>query len=367
MPIVERKPDAETKLIKFWLARPSLPDRPEPNTRVMPRTVERAAYGDILIAIYGEWVRKDVGISIVMNFERALRAWVGEQRARAVLPPRRLEGVLAPHPQVPARDGDAAGERPAGVAGDAGGGPAAGRQWRASRSMIHRVREHRIAASLLAGAALALATEARASREFWPELSAFIGMTPQTRLYLDASYALDKESPARTLDLSAFVDISLRPLRESRRTEDWQRARMLWARVGYTRVFKANEGAPSIAEDRLSAALYAKALLPAEVLLEARLRSDLRWIGGDFSTRQRLRLELNREFAVQQHAVVPYFQIEGFYDARYDGWSRTLYQPGVEIELTPHFRLELYLARQQERLPKPDRTDALGVVAKWYY
>jgi hypothetical protein len=39
----------------------------------------------------------------------------------------------------------------------------------------------------------------------------------------------------------------------------------------------------------------------------------------------------------------------------------------MEIELTPHFRLELYLARQQERLPKPDRTDALGVVAKWYY
>jgi hypothetical protein len=156
-------------------------------------------------------------------------------------------------------------------------------------------------------------------------------------------------------------------LRESRRTEDWQRTRMLWARVGYTRVFKANEGAPSIAEDRLSAALYAKALLPAELLLEARLRSDLRWIGGDFSTRQRLRLELNREFAVQQHAVVPYFQIEGFYDTRYDAWSRTLYQPGVEIELTPHFRLELYLARQQERLPKPDRIDAFGVAAKWYY
>jgi len=223
------------------------------------------------------------------------------------------------------------------------------------------------AAWLLAGAAFALATEARAGHEFWPELSAFVGVTPSTRLYLDAAYALDQESPARALDMSAFVDVSLRPLREDRRTEDWQRSRLFWTRLGYTRVFKSTEGTPGVAEDRLSAAVYAKAMLPAEMLLEARLRSDLRWIGGDFSTRQRVRLELNREFAVQEHAVVPYLQIEGFYDTRYDGWSRTLYQPGAELALTPHFRLELYLARLQERLPKTDRIDALGVVAKWYY
>jgi hypothetical protein len=233
--------------------------------------------------------------------------------------------------------------------------------------MIRHARDRRMAAWLLAGAAFALATEARASREFWPELSAFVGMTPRTRLYLDASHTVGKESAERTLDASAFVDVSLRPLREGLRTEDWQHSRILWTRVGYTRVFKSTDGTPGVAEDRLSAALYAKALLPAEMLLEGRLRSDLRWIGGDFSTRQRLRLEVNREFTVQEHAVVPYLQIEGFYDTRYDGWSRTLYQPGAEIALTPHFRLELYLARQQERLPKTERIDAFGVVAKWYY
>jgi len=35
-------------------------DRPEPNTKVTPWTVEPEAYGDFLIAIYEEWVRKDV-------------------------------------------------------------------------------------------------------------------------------------------------------------------------------------------------------------------------------------------------------------------------------------------------------------------
>jgi hypothetical protein len=53
----------------------------------------------------------------------------------------------------------------------------------------------------------------------------------------------------------------------------------------YTRVFNSNDGATSVAEDRVSAALYAKAELPAEILLEGRVRTDLRWIGASFSTR----------------------------------------------------------------------------------
>jgi uncharacterized protein len=40
--------------------------------------VEPEAYGDFLIAIYEEWVRKDVGTTFVMNFEWALTAWLGQ-------------------------------------------------------------------------------------------------------------------------------------------------------------------------------------------------------------------------------------------------------------------------------------------------
>jgi len=77
--IVEREPDAETKVIKLWLARPAVLDRPEPNTTVTPWTVEPEAYGDFLIAICEEWIRKDVGSVFVMNFEWALNAWIGAE------------------------------------------------------------------------------------------------------------------------------------------------------------------------------------------------------------------------------------------------------------------------------------------------
>jgi uncharacterized protein len=77
-PIVEREPGADTQAIGLWLASPAQLDRPECITRVTPWTVEPEAYGDFLIALYEEWVRKDVGEVFVMNFEWALTAWLGE-------------------------------------------------------------------------------------------------------------------------------------------------------------------------------------------------------------------------------------------------------------------------------------------------
>ena len=224
--------------------------------------------------------------------------------------------------------------------------------------------------ALIACAGLLAAGEASAADawETWPELSVFVGLNPDTRLYLDASDSRGKESDVRSLDLSAFVDLTIEPiLRPDLRTDDWQRKRYLWARLGYTRVLKAEDGSTHVAEDRAVVSGYARAELPAEVWLEARARADLRWIGGDYSTRYRLRLEANREFTLLEHAVQPYFNAEAFYDTRFDGWARALYQGGAEVTVNKHFRYEIFLASQVDRLPTRASVGALGLVAKWYY
>lgn len=207
------------------------------------------------------------------------------------------------------------------------------------------------------------------SSEFWPEVSGFVALSPRTRIFLNAAYAEAKEADDKSLDLAAYLDISLKPiLRKELLAEDWQRSRYLWARIGYDRVFKATDGADAeVSEDRGIVALYAKAPLPAEFWLEARVRTDLRWIGDDYSTRYRFRVEATREFTVLDHTVVPYFNVEWFYDTRYDGWARTLYQLGPEVTLSKHLRFEVYVARQEDRLPSSSSTNAFGVVAKWYY
>jgi hypothetical protein len=191
-------------------------------------------------------------------------------------------------------------------------------------------------------------------------------------VFLNAAYAKGKESDERSLDAAAYVDISFLPVgprrRRSIRTQDWQRGRYLWARVGYDRVFKATEaGGASVAEDRGIASLWGRFPLPGDVWLEGRARADLRWIGGEYSTRYRGRIEATRELVVLDRAVVPYLNVEWFYDTRYDGWARTLYQAGFELTLNKHLRFELNLSQQADSLPETSRLNAFSVVAKGYY
>ncbi|MCX6246251.1 MAG: hypothetical protein NTW10_00825 [Bacteroidetes bacterium] len=204
--------------------------------------------------------------------------------------------------------------------------------------------------------------------EFWPEINGFIRLTDQFRFYLVSSYAKGKESDVKTLDLAANIDVSLIPIfRTKKWEEDWQRSRFFWVRVGYDYIFKQVSDTMSAPENRGMINIFAKVNLPADIWLEVRLRTDLRWIGGVYSTRYRMRIEATREFAVFKHLVVPYLNCEVFYDTRYLWWSRILVMAGAEFTVNRHFRFELYLAPQFDYLPERTSLLAFGVVAKLYY
>jgi hypothetical protein len=138
-------------------------------------------------------------------------------------------------------------------------------------------------------------------------------------------------------------------------------------RVGYARVDKATDRVRTAPADRGVIAFYGRAPPPAEIWLDARVRADLRWIDDEYSNRWRLRLEATREFTARERAVVPNFNVAWSYDARYDGRTRTLYQVGTEVTVNTQFRFEVYLARQNDRLPKDESLAALALNAKWYY
>jgi len=225
-----------------------------------------------------------------------------------------------------------------------------------------------LTSALLVTAALCGPARAGDPWEGWPEVWAFVGLSPQTRLFFDVAYAKGKESSAQALDLAAYVDVSLKPiLRPVLRQEDWARNRYLWARVGYDRVLRGEGGEPAPPEDRGIVSLYVKHEMPVAIWLEGRARADLRWIDGDYSTRYRFRLEATREFGVLGRPVTPYLNAEWFYDNRYDGWARTVFQGGAEVTLSRRFRFELYLARLEDDLPAESAFNAVGAVAKFYF
>jgi len=234
---------------------------------------------------------------------------------------------------------------------------------------VHRVRAPgALSAAICVWFATGGTADAGTPWEVWPELSGFIGMTPQTRIYLDAASPNHRDDPSKELELGGYLDVSLKPiLRPSLYAYDWQRSRYLWARVGYAHIAEWNPGERTRSEERGIASLWGKLELPARVWLESRLRADLRWIDGDRSERYRIRLEATRELLVLDHVVVPYLNAEVMYDTRYDGWARALAQAGAELTLTEHFRLEVYLLRQTDLLPASASLNALGVVAKLFY
>jgi hypothetical protein len=225
-----------------------------------------------------------------------------------------------------------------------------------------------VAACVLAWALLTGPAQAEGFEEFWPEVAVYKTLSPETRLFLNLPYAGNPDARKATLDIAAYLDISLLPiLRPSLHTLDWQRSRFLWARIGLDHVVQSEDGIRSVAENRGIVSVLAKAELPQDIWLESRVRADLRWLDGDYSTRWRYQLEATREFTVVEHTVVPYAHVEWFYDTRFGQWSRTMYQAGAEITVDPSFRLELYVVRQDDRVPTASNFNALGVVAKWYY
>jgi hypothetical protein len=224
---------------------------------------------------------------------------------------------------------------------------------------------------LLTCACLSIAgpVQAEDKQEFWPELAAFVQLNDRARACFDVAYSASEEFDVQSADVSACLDVSLKPIgRQELLTTDWQRNKYLWARVGYNRIFEATDSmGTEVAENRGVVAVYGRVPLPAAVWLETRTRADFRWIGDEYSNRYRLRLDLTREFTFRDRPLVPHFNFEWFYDTRYDDWARTLATLGVEVTATDHFRYEIYLARQHDRLPKSRNLDALGVVLKWYF
>jgi len=75
-PVVERMPNSDEQVLGLTFAQPGKVSLSRQTVKVTPHSVAPAAYGEFLIAIFDEWIRKDVGKMFVMNFEWALASFM---------------------------------------------------------------------------------------------------------------------------------------------------------------------------------------------------------------------------------------------------------------------------------------------------
>ena len=218
-------------------------------------------------------------------------------------------------------------------------------------------------------------TARAAEDQFWPELEGYFKLDDQVRTYLKASATRaedtdgdDDDPHYKDATLGAHLDFSLRPfMRKALQEEDWERNRYLWMRVGYNYIENHRDNGKSYHENRGIVELSLRQPLFDWLIFSERLKWDLRDIDGRYSNRYRIRFGLESKVQVLEYTTVPYVRAEAFYDTRFDTWNRDRYQAGMEVTLTPRWRIEPFLARQNDSRSRPEHINALGLIVKYYH
>jgi hypothetical protein len=139
-------------------------------------------------------------------------------------------------------------------------------------------------------------------------------------------------------------------------------------RVGYELLGDLDGGKNASKENRGIVEFTGRYPFPHDIWLVNRFRTDLRWRESGFSARLRERLRIESEiFVAEDMRVVPYAQAEFFYNTQYDAWSTQRYQGGVEFQLTRHWAVEPYYARQEDQRSNPPHMNRIGLTLTSYW
>lgn len=95
IPLVERQPGDASRARGLTHAPPPVVDTVE--TQVTDWTVPAADYGEFLVTLFDEWVRRDVGTTFVQLFDVALGIWMGLPAGLCLFRPTCGDGVALEH------------------------------------------------------------------------------------------------------------------------------------------------------------------------------------------------------------------------------------------------------------------------------
>jgi len=209
---------------------------------------------------------------------------------------------------------------------------------------------------------------AQDSQEFWPEINAYVNLTPASRLYFVAAVGKEEDIPNLQGDFGAHFDFFLKPLLRPRLRElDPTKNRLFLFRAGYRYLNSLTGNSPP--EQRVVLQATARVPLPANILASLRGGFDLRWISGSpFSWRYRTRLMFERSFSIRSYSFTPYVRGEFFYDSRYSKISRTALAIGSTFPLTKRIELEPYFEYQHDTSKSiASRVEVGGLVLSLYF
>jgi hypothetical protein len=219
-----------------------------------------------------------------------------------------------------------------------------------------------------AGAAIAQ-EEPTSSVEFWPEMDVWWRLNPAWRLSMFVPISRNIESDYREGSLILQADYGWGRLKRlvKVRLADEERAlemKAFLARAGYLTGQSLDDQGAAYQEDMLFGEFHIRNPLKGRVLVSHRLRTDFRWLNAehDFSARFRYRLMVEKEYLSGRTSIVPYVNIEPYYDSRFQTVNRVRVIGGATVSWTPRLALEGNFTYQYDTRASVTNLYALNVI-----
>lgn len=211
------------------------------------------------------------------------------------------------------------------------------------------------------------------SQEFWPEIDIWWRLSPEWRLSVFVPISKNIETDYREGNLILQADYAWgKPRRVRIRLMDENREQDMKAilvRGGYLGGRSLGDQGEAYTERTVFAELHVRIPIKGNVLLSQRLRTDLRWLGDDseFSSRWRYRMQAEKEFVAGRTSIVPYVNVEPYYDSRYETVNRVRLIGGTSVVWSPRFALEGNWTYQHDTRSSVTTLHALNVILHVYF
>lgn len=211
------------------------------------------------------------------------------------------------------------------------------------------------------------------SLELWPETDIWYRLNPSWRLSAFVPITKYNESNSRDLNVYLNVDYAWGKTRYTiyRRMVDQEREQIMKVWMGRAGVMKGWSIGETgdYSEEMVFAELHRRVPLNGNILLSHRFRTDTRWLGeeNNFSYRFRYRLMFEKEFRTGKSSIVPYINVEPYWDSRYSEVVKTRLIGGATLATGARFAIEGNLTYQYDETYATENLYAVNVILHFFF
>jgi Protein of unknown function (DUF2490) len=215
-----------------------------------------------------------------------------------------------------------------------------------------------------------MAQLSKKAQEVWPAIDTYYRLNQKFRMYGTLAGTKLNESSYSEGALGLFLDYFTYPPKVMNTVfnnrNDSLPGKFLWLRFGYQYSATPPSEKDPFKESMLVTEANTRAYLPFNMLLTFKNRFDWRIHNGEFKSRYRPRLMLERDLRTEFLTFTASGFLEYYANFGNSAVNKWRTQLGVELRVLKRMNYEIFWNHQFEQLPEVQEVDAFGMTLKFY-